>query len=82
MHAEEYVIGAIKSPQFLELSGVGNGTQLSSLNISTVVELPYVGSNLQDHAIGTTDFRVTPDTITLDRIRFNQTYVAEQQQLL
>ncbi|EIM84790.1 FAD-linked reductases C-terminal domain-containing protein [Stereum hirsutum FP-91666 SS1] len=37
---------------------------------------------MQDHAIGTTDFRVTPDTITLDWIRFNQTYVNEQEQLL
>jgi len=41
--------GAINSPQLLQLSGVGNATELSSLGIPVVADLPGVGENLQDH---------------------------------
>ncbi|RDW92308.1 glucose oxidase [Coleophoma crateriformis] len=40
--------GALASPLLLELSGVGNPAILSKYNISTVVDLPTVGENLQD----------------------------------
>jgi len=41
--------GAFNSPQLLQLSGVGNGTELSGLDIDVVADLPGVGENLQDH---------------------------------
>jgi choline dehydrogenase len=41
--------GAINSPQLLQLSGVGNGRELSALGIDVVNDLPGVGENLQDH---------------------------------
>jgi choline dehydrogenase len=41
--------GAINTPQLLQLSGVGNAADLSALGIRTVVDLPGVGQNLQDH---------------------------------
>jgi choline dehydrogenase len=41
--------GAINSPQLLQLSGVGNATELEPLGIDVVHELPAVGENLQDH---------------------------------
>jgi choline dehydrogenase len=41
--------GAINTPHLLQLSGVGNGTHLSSLGIDVVADLPGVGENLQDH---------------------------------
>lgn len=41
--------GAINSPQLLQLSGVGNGAELSALDIPVVQDLPGVGENLQDH---------------------------------
>jgi choline dehydrogenase len=41
--------GAINSPQLLQLSGVGNGAELSGLGIDMVQDLPGVGENLQDH---------------------------------
>ncbi|MFP4367403.1 MAG: choline dehydrogenase [Bacteroidales bacterium] len=41
--------GAINSPQLLQLSGIGNGKDLSSLGIDMVHDLPGVGENLQDH---------------------------------
>ncbi|MDH5396754.1 MAG: choline dehydrogenase [Cyclobacteriaceae bacterium] len=41
--------GAINSPQLLQLSGIGNGGELSKLGIDVVQDLPGVGENLQDH---------------------------------
>jgi choline dehydrogenase len=41
--------GAINTPQLLQLSGVGNGTELRELGIDVVADLPGVGENLQDH---------------------------------
>ena len=41
--------GAINSPQTLQLSGVGNASELRALGITPVVDLPGVGEHLQDH---------------------------------
>jgi len=41
--------GAFNSPQLLQVSGVGNGTDLTNLGISVVHDLPGVGENLVDH---------------------------------
>ncbi|MEO6471440.1 MAG: choline dehydrogenase, partial [Aeromicrobium sp.] len=41
--------GAINSPQLLQLSGIGNAAELEALGIKSVVDLPGVGENLQDH---------------------------------
>jgi choline dehydrogenase len=41
--------GAYNSPQLLLLSGIGPGKALKELGIPVVVDLPGVGSNLQDH---------------------------------
>jgi choline dehydrogenase len=41
--------GAVKTPQLLKLSGVGPKAELSPLGIKTVVDLPGVGMNFQDH---------------------------------
>lgn len=51
-HAAHEVVlsaGPIKSPQLLELSGIGDGRRLQSLGIDTVLHLPGVGENLSDH---------------------------------
>jgi choline dehydrogenase len=51
VHAGEVVLcgGAINSPQLLLLSGIGPKEDLEALGIPVVVDLPGVGSNLQDH---------------------------------
>jgi choline dehydrogenase len=51
VHAGEVVLsgGAINTPQLLQLSGVGNGSELRALGIDVVADLPGVGENLQDH---------------------------------
>ncbi|EKM52404.1 uncharacterized protein PHACADRAFT_260760 [Phanerochaete carnosa HHB-10118-sp] len=41
--------GAIKSPHILELSGIGDRKILEPLGIEVKVDLPGVGSNVQDH---------------------------------
>ena len=41
--------GAAHTPQILQLSGVGPRDLLEDLEIDEVVDLPGVGSNLQDH---------------------------------
>ncbi len=41
--------GAIGSPQLLLLSGIGPASQLESLGISVLQDLPGVGQNLRDH---------------------------------
>jgi choline dehydrogenase len=41
--------GAINSPQLLQLSGVGNASELGALGIPVVADVPGVGEHLQDH---------------------------------
>ncbi len=41
--------GAFNSPQVLQLSGVGNASELAALDIPVVHDLPGVGENMQDH---------------------------------
>lgn len=40
---------ALKSPQLLELSGIGDRKILETLGIPIQVDLPGVGENLQEH---------------------------------
>ncbi|MBT0767390.1 choline dehydrogenase [Kineosporia sp. J2-2] len=41
--------GAVNTPQLLQLSGIGNASELRALDIDVVADLPGVGENLQDH---------------------------------
>ncbi|KAK7002429.1 choline dehydrogenase [Favolaschia claudopus] len=41
--------GAFQTPQLLMLSGIGDFEQLRELGLPTIVDLPGVGSNLQDN---------------------------------
>jgi choline dehydrogenase len=41
--------GAFNTPQILKLSGVGPKAELQKFNIPVVVDLPGVGTNLEDH---------------------------------
>ncbi|KAI1436664.1 GMC oxidoreductase-domain-containing protein [Xylaria sp. CBS 124048] len=43
--------GAILSPVLLQISGFGPADHLRRLGVNVLVELPGVGSNLQDHAM-------------------------------
>jgi choline dehydrogenase-like flavoprotein len=43
--------GAINSPQLLMLSGIGPGNHLAEMGVESRVDLPGVGTNLQDHPV-------------------------------
>jgi choline dehydrogenase len=41
--------GALRSPQLLQVSGIGDRQHLADLDIDVVADLPSVGENLHDH---------------------------------
>ncbi|MEK9752546.1 MAG: GMC family oxidoreductase N-terminal domain-containing protein [Rhodospirillaceae bacterium] len=74
--------GAIKSPQILELSGIGAGERLRSLGVPIVNDLGAVGENLSDHLQVRRTYRATiPNTINdllaspLHKARFGLRYL-------
>lgn len=73
-HANLEVIlaaGPIKSPQLLELSGIGDGDRLRALGIETIHHLPGVGENLSDHLQSRITFEARHAT-TLNQIMGNR----------
>ncbi|KAF9510521.1 GMC oxidoreductase [Hydnum rufescens UP504] len=58
--------GAFQTPQLLELSGIGDPSILNQVGIPSKVQLPGVGSNLQDHIYVPTVYKVKPEVATLD----------------
>lgn len=72
LHADAEVIlcgGAVNSPQLLQVSGIGPADHLRSLGIEPKVDLPGVGSNLQDHYVMRVMHRLKRDQLTLNQIR-------------
>ncbi|KAI0774498.1 alcohol oxidase [Fomes fomentarius] len=53
--------GTLKSPQILELSGIGNPNLLRKIGIPTKVDLPGVGTNIQEHMIVGVSFELRDD---------------------
>lgn len=51
--------GGIHSPQILQLSGIGPKHILETANITTIVDLPGVGQNFQDHPMLTASFALS-----------------------
>lgn len=49
--------GAAGSPKVLQLSGVGDKRLLDKVGVKTVVDLPGVGENFQDHAAAGAQYR-------------------------
>lgn len=71
--------GSINSPQLLLLSGIGPKSQLDSVKIKTVLDLPGVGENLHNHQSYGLDFNLDKAIInelnndTADNYLYNQT---------
>ncbi|KAG8688536.1 hypothetical protein FRC08_011383 [Ceratobasidium sp. 394] len=76
--AKEVILcgGTVGSPQLLQLSGVGPKALMTSLGIKSVVDLPGVGQNLQDH--GATSMSWAVDGTTWWDLMINDTLQAEQ----
>ncbi len=55
--------GAVKTPQLLQLSGIGPGALLSGMGLPVLVDNPAVGGGLQDHLGIDYAFRATEPTL-------------------
>ncbi|THH20334.1 hypothetical protein EW146_g1022 [Bondarzewia mesenterica] len=53
--------GSVKTPQLLELSGIGNKEILGKYGVSVKVDLPAVGENMQEHSFVATSFQFKDD---------------------
>ncbi|KAH9917647.1 GMC oxidoreductase [Epithele typhae] len=78
--------GTIQSPQILELSGIGDTSVLKKCGIKTKVDLPAVGTNLQEHLMASvvheaTETRDPEKWVTHDPLR-DPLVDAEQVKLL
>ena len=69
--------GAIRSPQLLELSGVGSSKVLEKAGVKTIHELPGVGENLQDHYMVRVCFKINQPLTIYDFLNSN-TYKAKE----
>ncbi|CAN8100132.1 unnamed protein product [Discula destructiva] len=61
--------GAIKSPQLLELSGIGDPDRLSQHGIEAFVANKQVGENVQDHLLASISFEIADDQVSGDIMR-------------
>jgi len=61
--------GAIRSPQLLELSGIGEAALLRERGIDVVAHLPGVGRNLQDHLMPRITFECNRAVTVNDMLR-------------
>lgn len=69
-HARAEVVlsaGPIKSPQLLELSGVGQAARLQALGVAVVADAPGVGENLIDHVQARITFECS-QRVTLNEV--------------
>ncbi|KAJ7265350.1 hypothetical protein B0H12DRAFT_1011454 [Mycena haematopus] len=71
--AKEVILsgGSIGSPQVLQVSGVGPKSLITGLGIDSVVDLPGVGANLQDH-LSSTIYLAATDTNTWAQLKLDQ----------
>lgn len=60
--------GTIKSPQILELSGIGDPEVLKAAGVECKVANPGVGANVLDHSITLNVLEVQPGIVTLDTL--------------
>ncbi|AOB31689.1 choline dehydrogenase [Bordetella sp. H567] len=60
-------MGAVQSPQMLELSGIGDPERLRALGIPVVQALPQVGENYREHYATRMNWRVK-GTVTLNEM--------------
>ncbi|CAG8976797.1 hypothetical protein HYALB_00012041 [Hymenoscyphus albidus] len=61
--------GVIKSPQILELSGIGDPEILKKAGVQCLIPNPRVGENLQDHPVTGLSYEVVDGEYTLDLLQ-------------
>ncbi|RDL41218.1 GMC oxidoreductase [Venustampulla echinocandica] len=73
--------GSFQSPGLLEHSGIGNRAILAKAGVEQLIDLPGVGENLQDHIRIQSTYQVKKNYTSIDILRYNPEYAAEQLQL-
>lgn len=61
--------GTIKTPQLLELSGIGDAKLLKAHSIEVLVANPNVGENLQDHGYVPFSWEINDNEVSGDVLR-------------
>lgn len=74
--------GTIASPQILELSGIGDPKVLEQAGVECLVELPSVGTDLQDHSLVILTNELTDGNISGDAIYRPELMEAAQKALI
>ncbi|CAO3608184.1 unnamed protein product [Mucor hiemalis] len=73
--------GAIGSPKLLEVSGIGNKAIVTAAGVQSLIDLPGVGSNMQDHVHAVTVSTTNIDGYTTNSVFTNETLAQEQKDL-
>ncbi|KAG6898025.1 hypothetical protein C0992_007021 [Termitomyces sp. T32_za158] len=73
--------GTIRTPQLLELSGVGDKNILNPLKIDVKVDLPGVGANYMDHTITILTYLLKEPYESFDALSYDLALKAEQEKL-
>ncbi|KAH6688255.1 choline dehydrogenase [Plectosphaerella plurivora] len=63
--------GSVQSPGLLELSGIGQPAVLKAAGISTLINLPGVGENYQDHIRLSNTYQLKEDIDSFDNLIFD-----------
>ncbi|KAI1816239.1 hypothetical protein GGS20DRAFT_583618 [Poronia punctata] len=61
--------GTVRTPQLLELSGIGDRVLLEKLGIDVLIDNPNVGEHLQDHLMISQRFPIKKEYPSADRLR-------------
>ncbi|EER37452.1 choline dehydrogenase [Histoplasma capsulatum H143] len=69
--------GSLHTPQILQLSGIGPKCVVEAAGIKSRVDLPGVGSNLQDHPVAYLNWKVTNSFPEPNIMTTNETFAAE-----
>ncbi|KAJ3566725.1 hypothetical protein NP233_g6822 [Leucocoprinus birnbaumii] len=69
--------GSVRTPQLLELSGIGNKSILQKHKIPVKVDLPGVGENYEDHTLTILTYKLKPGYLSFDALGYNSTLAAE-----
>ncbi|KAJ5183507.1 alcohol oxidase [Penicillium capsulatum] len=81
--AEKEVIlatGVYKTPQILELSGIGDPEVLQAAGVDCAVPLPGVGANLQDHVLSGNTYELADGITSLDSLLKPENFTKQQEQ--
>ncbi|KAK7419196.1 hypothetical protein QQZ08_010964 [Neonectria magnoliae] len=68
--------GATHTPQILQVSGIGDSSLLSTINVTTIVDLPGVGQNFHDHVLLTVVNTINAPIVS-SNLTSNATFAAQ-----